>query len=180
VIGLLRFIGVINAAVWLGGAFFCVFEIRPSLFSSEMNTLLGAGNSSFFPQFSVALAQIVIRRGLEFQIVCAVIAWFQLLAEWLYLGRPSRRFSFSVLAGLVVLVFVNSAWLQPRLREFHTARFRAVQSAEREVAARSYRTWQPVSDGLQLLVIGGLLVYIWRVTNPPDPARFVSSVKFRG
>jgi hypothetical protein len=170
VIGLLRFIGVINAAVWLGGAVFCMFEIRPSLFSSEMNTLLGAGNASFFPQFSVALAQIVIRRGLEFQIVCAVIAWFQLLAEWLYLGRPSRRFSFSV----------NSAWLQPRLREFHTARFRAVQSAEREVAARSYRTWQPVSDGLQLLVIGGLLVYIWRVTNPPDPARFVSSVKFRG
>ena len=36
------------------------------------------------------------------------------------------------------------------------------------------------ADALQLFVIGGLLIYIWRVTNPPDPARFVSSVKFRG
>jgi hypothetical protein len=180
VIGLLRFIGVINAAVWLGGAFFCLLEIRPSLFSPEMGGLLGASNSSFFPYFSGALAQTVIRYCLGFQVVCAVIAWFQLLAEWLYLGRPSRRFSFSVLAGLAVLVLVNSAWLQPRLREFHTARFRAAQTTEREAAARSYRLWQPVSDALQLFVIGGLLVYIWRVTNPPDPARFVSSVKFRG
>lgn len=179
-IGFLRFIGVSTAAIWLGAASFCVLEIHPSLFSPEMPPLLGDANASFFPYVSGALAQATVRRCLEFQIVCAVIAWFQMLAEWLYLGRPSRRFAFGVLAGLLALVLVNSAWVQPRLRDFHTARFRAAQSVEREAALRASRVWQPVSTALQIMVVGGLLVHLWRVTNPADPARFVSSVKFRG
>jgi len=71
--------------------------------------------------------------------------------------------------------------VQPRLREIQrAARHPSVHSAEREAAAKSYHSWQMVSDALNLVVIGGLLVYVWRVTNPPDATRYISSVKFRG
>ena len=177
----LRFIGVSNAAIWLGAVFFCLLEVRPSLFSPEMETLLGAGNSSFFPYLSGAVAQIVWTRCCEFQIVCAGIAWLHALAEWLYLGRPSRRFSFGLLAVLLALAIFGAAWVQPRVKAtLRAARHPTVQVAEREAAAKSLRAWQSSSDVLDLAAIGGLLVYLWRVANPKDAARFVSSVKFRG
>jgi hypothetical protein len=37
-----------------------------------------------------------------------------------------------------------------------------------------------VSTTLEVVLVGGLLVYLWRVANPPDPTRFVSASKFRG
>jgi hypothetical protein len=181
VIGFLRFIGVSNAAIWLGAVFFTMVEVRPSLFSPEMETLLGAGNSTFFPYLSGAIAQIVWLRCFEFQIVCAGIAWLHGLAEWLYLGRPSRRLSFSLLAGLLALVLSGAIIVQPRLREVQrAARQPSVHNAEREAAVKSYGSWQITSDLLNLVVIGGLLVYVWRVTNRTDATRYVSSVKFRG
>ena len=48
----------------------------------------------------------------------------------------------------------------------------------RESAARSFRAWHGVSQVVNLLMVGGLAVYLWRAANPADPTRFVSAVKF--
>ena len=176
----MRFVGVVNAAIWLGGTFFCVLQARPSLFMPAMEVLLGVGNAAHFPYIAGGAAQVVMARCFEFQIVCAVIAWLHALAEWLYLGRPPRKFAFSLLAGLLALGLIGASGVQPRLKELHRTRYRAVQPAERESATNAFRTWRLVSDGLNLLIVGGLAVYLWRVSNPPDTPRFVSSVKFRG
>jgi Domain of unknown function (DUF4149) len=178
VIGFLRFIGVINAAVWLGGTLFFTVIARPALGSPDMQALLGAGN---FPYFSGAVAQLLLARCFHFQITCAVIAWCHLLAEWLYLGRPVRNFSFSLLAALLVCVLLGGYWLQPRLKRLHNLQYAVnVQPASREFAAKSFRVWHAVSQGVNLLMIGGLIIYVWRAANPSDKLRFVSSVKFRG
>src|SRR6266496_2641930 len=54
VIGFLRFLGILNAGVWLGAAIFFTFGAGPALFSQETQNLLGPKN---YPYFSGAIAQ---------------------------------------------------------------------------------------------------------------------------
>lgn len=167
-----------NAAVWLGGGFFFMFGTTPAISSSAMQTLLG---DRYFTYFSAGIENIALARFYHFEIVCALIAFLHLLAEWLYLGRPSRRFSGSLLVALFLVAFIGSNVFQPRLRALHTTTYsRSAQPAERQAAARSYRVWNVVAAILNYAVMGGLVVYLWRVANPSDTPRFISSVKFRG
>lgn len=167
-----------NAAVWLGGAVFFTVGISPALSSGEVQRLLGPAN---FPYFSRAISQVILLKFFHFQIACAIVAWLHVLAEWLYLGRPRRKFTFSLLAALLALALIGAFWLQPRLTKLHTASYAVnIPQAQRESAERSYAAWHFVLQGFNLLIIGGLFVYVWRVTNPPNTLRFVSSVKFRG
>lgn len=157
--------------------FFAV-EAAPTFFTPEARNLLGPQN---FPYFSGAFAQIALSRFFHFQIWCAIIAAAHLLAEWLYLGRPQRKVSFSLLAALFALALFSSAFLQPKLQQLHVLHYAVnVRQADRETAARLYRGWHLVSEVVNVFVIGGLIVYFWRMANPSGSARFVSSVKFRG
>ena len=138
-IAVLRFIGLINAAIWLGAAVFYCIGVGPASSSTEMEQLLGAKN---FPFFSGAFEQIVTARYFVFLCVAAVIALLHLLAEWLYMGRPTRKFSLTLLAGLLVLVLLGGIWLEPHLKQLHARRHAPnVQPVEREAAAKSFRFW---------------------------------------
>ena len=177
-IGSLRFIGLVNAAIWLGGTVFFVLFAEPAIFSRDMQSLLEAKN---FPYFSGAIDQIIAANYYHFNLICAVIALLQLLAEWLYLGRPARKVSFGLLVGLLVLGLVGDDVVLSKLKAFHKARYQLnVQPAEREAAARSFNAWRIADRLLDLCMIGGLIVFVWRAANPTDTLRFVGSVKFRG
>jgi len=167
-----------NAAIWLGATVFYSVVVGPASSSPEMERLLGANN---FPFFSGAFTQIITTRYFLFLSVSAVIALLHLLAEWLYMGRPTRKISLVLLAGLLVLVLLGGGWLEPRLEQLHARRHTPnVQPADREAAARSFRLWQAGLRVLNAAMMGGLVVYVWRVANPSDAPRFISSVKFRG
>jgi len=56
----------------------------------------------------------------------------------------------------------------------------STQPEIREAANRSFRAWHGVSQVVNLLVVTGLAVYLWRAANPSDPTRFVSAFKFTG
>jgi Na+/citrate or Na+/malate symporter len=143
-------VGILNAAVWFGSAIFFTFGTGLVPFSQEMRNLLGPNN---FPYFSGAIAQILIARYFAFQVGCAIIAVLHLFAEWL--------------------------WLQPRLKTLHATKYGVSNRPEiRETAARSFKTWHGVSQVVNLLMVGGLAVYLWRAANPSDETRFVSAVKF--
>lgn len=166
-----------NAAVWFGAAVFFTFWSGSAPFSADMKTLLGARN---YPYFSGAIAQILITRYFSLQIVCSVIAIVHLLAEWLYLGRFPQNSRLALLLGLCLAVMAGGFWLQPRMKALHATKYALNQPAQaRESAARSFRAWHGVSMGVNLLVVAGLAVYLWRVANPSDETRFVSAVKFR-
>jgi hypothetical protein len=179
VIGFLRFVGVVNAAVWLGGSVFFTVSAGPAFFSPEMAAVLGQSEDSF-RNYAGQIAQVVLGRYYRFHVTCAVIAWLHLLAEWLYLGRPWRKFAFSLLGALFVLTLIGGNGLQPRLKALHHTRYYSSQPAEREAAAKSFRLWHGISQVLNVLMIGGLVLYLWRTANPADTPRFISSVKFRG
>jgi hypothetical protein len=176
VIGLLRFVGILNAAVWFGAAIFFTFGTGLVPFSQEMKNLLGQAN---YPYFSGAIAQLFIARYFYFQIGCAMIAVVHLLAEWLYLGKYPQKLQVGLLIGLSSIVLIGGYWLQPKMKVLHATKYGLNSRPEiREAAARSFRAWHGVSQVINFLMVGGLTVFLWRATNNSDPTRFVSAMKF--
>jgi hypothetical protein len=177
VIGLLRFVGLLNAAVWLGvAAFFLFFAFgpAPALASTEMQELLSARN---FPYFSVAIEQLLARRFLHWYLACSLVALLHLVAEWLYQGRYPQRMWLALVLALCLGGLVQTFVVQPQLKQLHRLHFPRPDLSE--AAYRSFQAWHKVSTALELLLVGGLLVYLWRVANPPDSTRFLNAGKFR-
>jgi hypothetical protein len=177
VIGFLRFVGLLNAAIWLGAAVFFTFGAGPAVFSEDMKALLGPKN---YPYFSGAIAQVLIARFFTVQLVCGAIAAVHLSVEWLYLGRPMRGFTGYLLIGLLVLGLAGDLGMQPKIKRLHTAKYAMNATPQsRATAARSLAIWHGVAQGVNLFILGGLVVYLWRVANPSDAPRFVPAVKLR-
>jgi len=176
VIGLLRFVGILNAAVWFGGAVFFTFSAGLVPFSQDMKQLLGPGN---YPYYSGAIAELFVARYFRLQLVCGVIAVLHLLAEWLYLGKFPRRVQAGLLLGLCLAALVGGYWLQPKLKGLHAVKYAVNTRPELRAAAdHSFRAWHGVSQVVNLLLVGGLAAYLWRAANPSDSTRFVSAAKF--
>ena len=175
----LRFIGVLNAAVWLGAAVFFTFAVAPAFVSDEARKVF-TGWHFVWPG---VMLQFVIGRYFYLQQICGVIALVHLVAEWFYLGRPLQRLNVTLLGGLLLLGFVGGFWIQPKLHELHLARYSmneefqlvARSEAERAAAANSFKTWHRVTNAMNLVALAGLLVYFWRVTHPSDDLRILSA-----
>jgi hypothetical protein len=165
-----------NAAVWLGTAIFFTFGAAPACFSSDMKSALGVPGESYFPG---AVAGVVMSRYYHVSLACAVVALLHFLAKWLYMGRPSRKFSSGLLISLFVITLVASNAIRPALVRLNRQHFTATQTVERQSAGRSFRILGAITEVLNILTIGGLIVYTWRLANPSDTLRFVSPVKFR-
>lgn len=174
---LLRFIGIVNAAIWLGTAIFFSFGAGPALFSNEMRGLLGENN---FPYFSGAIARIVLKSYFHFHVACGVIALLHLGAERLYLGRRRSNFTTGLLVSLLTIILLGGLWMQPKMHELHLRAYaQKATTAQRTTAMHSFRVWHGVSQMINLLIIGGIVIYVWRVNNPPDPTRFVRPGQIR-
>ncbi len=174
-IGLLRFVGLMNAAIWFGATVFFALNAHPALVSSaEVKDLLGPKN---FPYFSVVLGQILAVHYFHLFLACSLVAILHLVAEWLYLGKYPARLWLGLVIGLWVGGLLQSYWIQPRLKEWHRAQF--TQSQQGAAAARAFQIWSRFSTALNAVMLVGLGVYLWRVANPSNPTRFVSATKFR-
>ena len=177
-IELLRVVGVANAAVWFGTAVFYTFCAAPALSSEEVQAVLGAKN---FPYYGGVISQLLLARYFQLNLACAVIALLHLLAERLYLGRASKKTWTVVIVTLFWISLLGSVWLGPKLRELHQTRYQvSTPPAQREMAARSFRLWHGVFQGLNFFILVGVAGSLWRATHPPDELRFVGSGKFRG
>lgn len=177
-IGLLRFLGLVNAAVWFGATFFFVFLTEPSTGSDAMQQLLGPKN---FPYFSVAISQLIGARFLTLFLVCALFAMLHVGAEWLYFGKYPQRFWLLLIFGLFLGGLTQAYGLQPRLKTNLIVQHSGTSNPEQRAAAhRSFRAWNAVATGVNLLLLGGLAVYLWRLANPPDEMRFVGASNLPG
>jgi hypothetical protein len=174
---ILRFVGIMNAAIWFGGSIFFSFVAGQMPFSGEMKSLLGP---TYYPYFSGAIAQIGISRYFTFQLVCCVVGIVHLAAERLYQARRERRALFGLLLVLLGLTVAGDAWLRPKMKELHAIKYaRNYPQAARDNAAHSFRAWHAFSQVANLFVLGGLVVYVLRMTQAPDPARFVRPAQIR-
>jgi hypothetical protein len=172
VLGFLRLIGILNAAVWVGTVFFFTFAGAPVFFSDEMIQLLGKPHAG-------AAAQLLVYRFFIVQQWCAGIALAHLIAEWLYSGRPFKRLTLLLLMGLFMVSILGAYVIHPKLKELHLKKYSPQTSLEvKNSAARSFGILHATSSLMNLLVIPGVLVYLWQVTKPVNTARFTSVNRF--
>ncbi|MEO5803486.1 MAG: DUF4149 domain-containing protein [Verrucomicrobiota bacterium] len=173
VIGFLRFFGLLNAAVWLGATVSFSIALGPAFFSQEMKSLLP-------PPYNGAAAQIVISRYFILLHCCGVVGLLHLFLETLYLGKALERLTLALLTIIISFGLFGGFWLQPKLRVLHLKKYDGRSSVERRgLADRSFKVWHGVSQTMNLFVMGGLFVYLWRVSNSVSTSRFSSANKFR-
>jgi hypothetical protein len=178
VIGLLRFVGFLNAAVWFGSLVFFVFLAEPATGSSSMQELLGLRS---FPYFSRAICELLASRCFILFLLCALVAMLHTGAEWLYFGKYPKRFWLALIFALFLGGLAQAYGLQPKLQTTLLAQFRpGSRPEEQQAAASSFRSWHLLSTTLNVLLLAGLGVYLWRVANPPDEMRFVGAAHLPG
>ncbi len=170
----IRFVGLINIAVWLGAAVFFTIAAGPAFFSAEM---LG-----FLPRpYAGRAAEVVIERYLLLQQWCGAIALLHVLVEYLYSGRQVERWNLVLLSILFVVALVGSYWLLPHMHELQRTMYSATASVAQQAAAKSrFGLFHGASYLVSLLMIAGLLQYLWRLTRLAPGARaFGGSDRFR-
>jgi hypothetical protein len=175
VIGIMRFVGVMNAALWFGGSVFFTFAVAPAFFTPQMVGLFGEA-------YPGIIAQWVWERYYLLQYWCGSIAVLHLLAEWVYLGRAIHRVTLSALITAFCLGMIGGLWLHPKLKGLHQVKHSrpgVYTTIRQNQASRSYAVWGGVAAGLNWLMLGALLVYTARVTHPLSGPRFVPASKFR-
>jgi hypothetical protein len=171
VIGFLRIVGVLNAAVWFGAAIFFNFLVVPLFSNPETLLVLGW-------KFSGWLAQGALERYYQLNLWCAGIALLHLVAECVYLGRPLARFQLFLPAALLCLSLIGNYGLQPHLERLHITRYHAQSTPHAsQQAARGFAAWSGVTQFLNYLSLAGIAVYLWQVTGLNQQTRYGS--KFR-
>lgn len=168
----IRFAGIVNVAIWLGGCVFLMLAAGPAFFSAEM--------LSFLPRpYAGRAAQVVLERFCAVQQWCGALALAHLLAEFLHSGRQVERSVLALLSGLFALGLAMSHLLLPWMNELHRTLYAPGSTAAQQAAARSsFGLLHGLSQTATLFIILGLLYYLWSLTRSPGWARFAPS-KFR-
>jgi len=168
---------MLNAAVWLGATLFCSTAVLAALHSQDTVNLIGA---KYVVQVASALTQIIFARLFQVQIACALVAGLHLFVEWLYLGRQPPRWQIALLTGLFALSLCGSLWLGPKLTHLLRTQYSPqVRTEERAVAEGAGHWWQRVLQTVNAFMIGGGIVYFWRVTRTDETPRVMRPFNFR-
>ncbi|HUD49288.1 MAG TPA: DUF4149 domain-containing protein [Candidatus Baltobacteraceae bacterium] len=171
-IGFLRFVGILNAAVWCGSAIFLAVGL-PAVFSSELKQLLTVPGVGF-------AAEALVARFFVVQYWCGAIGLAHLAAEWLYAGRPVRSLDLGLVTGLLVLALAGGLWVQPKMQGLHKVHYFGKTAEQRDLAGKTFAVWHGSLESVNLLVIGSLIFYLWRVSGTTEHARFGNFTKIRG
>jgi hypothetical protein len=172
---LLRFVGTMNAAVWLGSAVFVTVGL-PVVFSPEVGRYIQR-------PFVGIVAETILARYSVVQYWCAGIALLHLACEYFMLARRPRRFVVWILLVLSSFALLSGLWVQPKMQHLHNTKYWGKLPADREEADKSFRSLHGGSQAANLLVIVGLVIYVWNVTEKPNSIegrpRFSALSKFR-
>ncbi len=174
--GFLRFVGMVNAAIWFGAGIFFAAVILPAVFSPDMQKLLGP---AAYPYYSGSVALVLFKRFFALQSICGAVALLHLFAETLYLGRPLPRLGIALVTGLFCFGLIGGGWLQPRMENLRQTMYFGPSPAQKEKARHSFGFWHGLSELVNLVVLGGLLVHFVQVTRPGEAVRHVGFTKFR-
>lgn len=175
----LRFLGTANTAIWLGAAVFFTAGVEPGFFSGEMLSLFGGGPAG--QAYGEAAAEMIRESYFTLQYWCAGVALAQLIAEWLYSGRPLRRWLVYWVVGLLALSLFEGEYIAPKLHQLNLDRYGRLSTAvQRERGQKLFGSWHAAFDFASALVCCGLVVYLWQTTSSGNPSRFASANKFRG
>jgi hypothetical protein len=176
----LRTIGIFNAAIWLGSAIFFTFGVAPGIFSPEMRQVFAPPGAPLHEYYLGIIAQHLIGRYFTVNLVCSLIAIAHFFGEMIYTGKPFRRFTFTLLIGILSLGLLAGYVFAPKMKVVHHLKYRGTPE-QQPLAEQQLKRLHAVSMTGNLVSLIALIIYTWQVTNPSDPMRFVGATsKFRG
>lgn len=172
-ISFLRFVGVMNAAVWLGASLYHFMAVGPFFSTAAARWVLGEPHAT-------GAGLMLWHRLYMLQYVCLGVAWAHLLTEWVYLGRGPSRFQAGVLSLLLALTLAGDLELRHGVEPAHWIRQNPKAAADDKARAeRGYPLWSAIwmctQTGLTLVVI---LFSSKTLMATPGP-RFMTHGKFR-
>jgi hypothetical protein len=166
VIGSLRTLGVLNAAIWFGSAAGMLFCGSPALHSAAMLTLL---EPKHYPYFSDAITQIMLTRWFHWQIVFGVIALIHFFGERLYFGQTAIKFPPGLLMALLGIMLLDGTLIQSRCQRYLPKQFAVNASAEdRDRSAAAFHAWDTAGGFAHLTLTIGLGFYVLRLGQSFD------------
>ena len=172
-ISFLRFVGVMNAAVWLGACLFHFLVVSPFFGSAATRWLLGEAHAQ-------GSGLMLWERFYTVHYLCLALAWLHLLAEWVYLGRSIPRFHGWALSLLLVLGVAGNMVLNRRVTPLHWSRYQPqVQPEIRANATHSYPLWSAVWTTTNTALGLTLVVFCIRTLLANPGPRFMTQGKFR-
>ena len=163
----LRYLGILNAAVWLGACVFLIIGL-PAIFSDQLKNAIGPAG----PVVVGWAAQMVLARFFILQYYCGAIGLAHLTLEWICCGKPLVQRNLGILALLMGLALAGGLWMQPKLKDLQHLKYYGATQPVREEAGRAFYAWHGVSECGNLVTVGGLLIYLWRVSRSGERARF--------
>jgi hypothetical protein len=81
---------------------------------------------------------------------------------------------------LLALALAGGLWAQPKMRSLRQEKYFAPTAARQAQAGREFALWHGASEGVNVLVIAGLIVYLWRMSASTELPRFSNFNKIRG
>lgn len=169
----IRFIGVVNAGIWLGSAVCFTVVVGPAFFSPEMLGIVPR-------PYAARAVEVVIGRLYSFQMLCAFVALLHLAVEYFQQPRPPSRFHVGLLTVLLGLNLAGTFWLLPAMHQLEATRYSTQTTVEEKAAAaQRFAFWHGTSQVVNLGVLAALGFHLWRLTRPAEKPRFSSFSKFR-
>ncbi len=136
-------------------------------------------DSPYYSFYPGGVALVLFKRFFMLQYICGIIALLNLFAEKLYLGRPLPRLGMALVIGIFSLALLGGVWLQPRMENLRQAMYTGANPEQKEKARHSFGLWHGVSQFANLVIIGGLLFHLVRVTRPGESDRYTTFTIFR-
>jgi Domain of unknown function (DUF4149) len=156
---ILLYVGTINAAIWFGASLFFALGILPGVFSHEMRDLF---RNSGFTYYSGAVALSLFRRFFALQYLCGSIALVHLVVDH-YLGsRVTGKLHAWLLVALFLCGLTGGLWLQPTMEKMRQDMYFSPSLSLREQARQSFGLWHGMSQGVNMLILAGLLLHLVR------------------
>jgi len=166
--GFLRFVGITNAAIWFGAGIFFAAGILPAVFSQDMRNIF---HESGDPYYSGSVALVLFLHYFGLQYICGTIAVLHLLAEKFYSGRALPRFGTALVLAMFAFGLWGGLWLQPRMESLRQTMYFGRIQEQKDHARHVFGLWHGVSEAANLLVLGGLLTHLTRVSRQAQPGR---------
>ena len=171
----MRFIGLLNAAVWLGSMVLFTAIIGPAIFGPEVRQLVG--RADWMPG---AIAQILVINYMVLQQWCAGIALVHLIFDWLYTGKFQAKASMIIILLCLGISFAGTELLAPQMKQLHVMKYSPQATpAQKEVAARNFKILHATSQITNLLAFCGVLFYYWRLSIGPQGGRSSAGARYR-
>ncbi|MEE2943297.1 MAG: DUF4149 domain-containing protein [Verrucomicrobiota bacterium] len=187
--GFLKFLGLFNAAVWVGGSLFFTFLAGPAFFSPEVKSISP-------PPANGIIAQMMLGRYFTLHLLCGIMAIVHLLVEWLYSGGGFPRRSIAFVGVLLILALFSGKFIGPRLTIWHQQKHQFQINTQEDgmqiesktytkevqkTAKRQFSIWHGVSQTLNLIMLFMLVWRFWILARSysPSPKTNAISSPFR-